>query len=145
MVDIKDELRRYAKTFPATELKPYAEPVSPDGLKRGRVYFSLQYLDSDLLVPVLQPLIFLGYDLDGDDPRLRFFQDFDSFRAGIRYSKRTEEESTYFEVCGPEDGKHIFEYEQALEQLMSCALRRREQADLDEHVLRLTLEAAPGE
>jgi hypothetical protein len=100
-------------------------------MKDGRVYFALQFLDRDLLVPVLYPLVFLGFNLDGNDPSLRFFQDFESFAAGIRYSTRSDNDSEYFHVYGPEDGKHIFEYEHALEGLMRCALNRRGIADLD--------------
>lgn len=62
------------KTYPATELKSYAEPVTPKDMKEGRVYFAVQFLDTDLLVPVLEPFIFIGWNLDGSDADLRFFQ-----------------------------------------------------------------------
>ena len=121
------------ETFPATQLKPYAEPVGPSAMKVGRVYFSVEFLDHDLLVPVLQPLIFLGFNLNGRNPSLRFFQNFDSFRSGVRYPG-TNEDVHDFEVCGPEQGKHIFEYERALEGLMKCALNRRQVKDLDQRI-----------
>lgn len=120
--------------FPATELKAYAEPVTPPEMKIGRVYFALQYLDEELFIPEVRPLIFLGWNLDGDKPDLRYFQDFGSFRAGIRYSSRSEEESQHFELCHAEGGSHVFEYDKALELLMVCALRRREAADLDAQI-----------
>lgn len=119
------------KTFPATQLKPYAEPVTAREAQPGRVYFALQYVEPDLLVPTLEPLIFLGWNLEGDDPDARFFQSFDSFVAGIRYRSRKEDDWQYFQAYGPNEGKHIFEYERALEALMACALRRREKKDLD--------------
>jgi hypothetical protein len=125
----------YVKTFPATELKPYAEPVMPEQTQKGRVYFGLHFLDDDFLVPTLQPLIFLGC-LDSDDPSRRFFQDFDSFRAGVRFSTRSDEDSRHFEVYGPDEGNHIFEYEHALEGLMRCALQRRQAIDMDDRILR---------
>jgi hypothetical protein len=79
------------KVFPATELPSYGEPVSPDEMQAWRVYFALQYLDRDLLVPRLYPLIFLGHDLDGGRRNMRFFQDFDSYRARVRYANKDEE------------------------------------------------------
>ncbi len=124
------------KIFPATELKPFGEPVTPEQMKKGRVYFALHYLDEDMFVPIVHPMVFLGWNLAGDGPGLRYFQDFDSFRAGIRYPTRTEEESSHFEAYGPDEGKHIFEYDKALELLMTCALRRREAATLDERILK---------
>lgn len=122
------------KTFPATELKPFAEPVTSDQMQEGRVYFALQYLDDDLFVPVLRPMLFLGY-LDAERPSLRYFQDFDSFRAGVRFSNRSEEDSAHFEVYGPDEGKHIFEYARALDCLMRCTLNRSEAADIDHRIL----------
>jgi hypothetical protein len=135
-MEIDEQLRPYVKIFPATELKPYAEPVSPNEMKEGRVYFALQFLDEELLVPVLQPLIFLGYNLDGEDPNLRYFQHFDSFIAGVRYPAPEQEELQCFEAYGPEEGKHIFEYDHALEVLMRCGLSRREIAELDQRICR---------
>jgi hypothetical protein len=133
-MEIDERFRPYVKTFPATELKPYAEPVSPQEMKEGRVYFALQFLDKDLLVPVLQPLVFLGYNLDGDDPDLRYFQDFGSFLAGVRFPACEQEGLECFEAYGPDEGKHIFEYHHALEVLMRCALQRHETAELDERI-----------
>jgi hypothetical protein len=125
-----------AKVFPATELPPYAEPVSPAEMHEGRVYFALQYLDQGLLVPHLEPVIFLGIDLDGESRKDRYFQDFDSYRAGVRYGEHSDSELARFEVYGPEEGKHIFDYEHALRLLMRCALVRRDTTDIDKHILR---------
>jgi hypothetical protein len=139
---IDDNSRTYARVFPATELPPYGEPVLPDEMEAGSVYFALQYLDPDLLVPCLYPLIFLGRDLDGANRNMRFFQEFDSYRAGIRYSGRAED-SAYFQAYGPDEGKHIFDYEHALRSLMRCALVRRETPAIDQRIRRSVEE--PGE
>src|ERR1700742_3326780 len=79
-LSIDEKFRPYVKTFPATELPPYAEPISSEEMQAGRVYFAVQFLDRDLLVPHLYPLIFLGLDLDGESRNMRYFQDFDSYR-----------------------------------------------------------------
>jgi len=144
-MEIDEKFRPYVKTFPATELPPYIEPVSPQDMQKGRVYFSVQFLDRNLLVPRLYPLIFLGHDLDGDSTNLRYFQDFDSYLAGERYGKHGEEQSACFEVCGPEGGQHICDYEHALLVLMSCALKRRGTVDLDQQIGRLAEDAQFGE
>ena len=133
-MEIDEKFRPYVKTFPATELMPYAEPILPQEMQEGRVYFALQFFDHDLLVPHLYPLIFLGHDLDGDSKNLRYFQDFDSYTAGIRYDTKTDEDSACFQVCGPDGGNHIFEYEHALKVLMRCALTRRDVVNIDERI-----------
>jgi hypothetical protein len=142
-VDSEEQLKRYIKTYPATELKPYAEPVSSDQMQEGRVYFSLMFADPDMLVPVLYPLIYLGH-LDSDDPSLRVFQNFDSFIDGVRYSTHTDEQTEFFEVYGPEGGNHIFDYGHALEGLMRCALNRRDIVDLDRRIVRVAEQKSDG-
>lgn len=136
MTDMPNEerFRPHIKTFPATELMPYAEPVEPNGMKQGRVYFALQYLDDAGLVPLLTPLIFVGYD--AEEPELRIFQSYESFLGGLRYHERTniEDWPHPFECYGPDEGKQIFEYDKALRVLMRCALTRRDLADVDQRI-----------
>ncbi len=133
------------RIFPATTLKSYAEPVSQTDMKQGRVYFALQFEDPDLLVPLLQPLIFLGHNIDGDDPSLRWFQDFDSYRAGVRYENSDPEERGSFHVYGTDEGKHIFEYRRALERMMWCEMSRNETEKLDEVILTSAAKSPMGD
>jgi len=114
--------------FEARELKPYAEPVSTEILREEEVYFSVQFEDEDMRVPIMLPFIFLGRNLtDGDVDRF-YFQEFGSYAAGLRFPPVTADELTQFQVPGPKDMNHIFEYERALDVLMSCALMRRKDA-----------------
>lgn len=46
--------------FEERELKPYAEPVLPEQLQEGKVYFSVFFLDEDGLVPIMEPKVFVG-------------------------------------------------------------------------------------
>ena len=46
--------------FESRELTTYAEPVSASALVEGRVYFSVQYVDEDLLLPNVETLVFVG-------------------------------------------------------------------------------------
>ena len=110
--------------FESRELTDYAEPVPPTSLQEGEVYFSVQYADGNLLVPIIETLVFVGRDLDGKDPALLYFQDVESHNRGIRYGSDGEEEARFH--LGRE-GKmfHIFNYEHLLDELMKCSLRRR--------------------
>jgi hypothetical protein len=110
--------------FEARELKSYAEPVSISDLREGEVYFSVQFADENLLVPIVQPLVFVGRNLVEGDGDLLYFQDFESYSMGVRYASASDGDATAFQVRGPDDTKHIFEYERALDTLLKCSLRR---------------------
>jgi hypothetical protein len=108
--------------FEERELKPYAEPVPAEELKNGETYFAVLFLDDDGLVPTLEPLVFIGKDLDPGDEGKLYFQDYDSYRGGVRFGTATPDDEVIFHT-GRE--KHVFDYERALDVLMACALRRR--------------------
>jgi hypothetical protein len=111
--------------FEERELKEYAEPVLPDQLREGEVYFAVIFLDEKALVPNMEPRVFVGSKVESDGNKL-YFQDFASYRRGIRFeSPNADEEATF--VTGA--GRYIFEYERALDVLMACALRRRKTPD----------------
>lgn len=110
--------------FEARDLMPYAEPVRSGSLREGEVYFSIQYADENMLVPVIETLVFAGRNLDNKDPELMYFQDAESYLQGIRHGS-DEPESASFQLGREGKINHIFEYEHALEELMKCSLRRR--------------------
>ncbi len=114
--------------FEERELAPYALPLSSEQFKLGNVYFSVQYADEDLLVPIVETLVFVGRKLIAEDGDLFYFQDVESYGQGIRHNS-VEADKAQFQLG--EEGKihHIFEYEQALEELMKCSLRRRKKLD----------------
>jgi hypothetical protein len=110
--------------FEGRELKPYAQPISAAELREGTVYFSVHFVDSEMLIPIVAPLVFVGRDLEpGDDGQL-YFQDIESYRRGVRYGSTAEDDLASF-ILEPEERPVIFDYERALEELMSCSLRRR--------------------
>jgi hypothetical protein len=111
--------------FQARELKPYAEPVRMDSLKNGEIYFSLQYADDALLIPVMETWVYAGEKLGPDDVEGHlYFQDVESYLQRVCYQTRTDENST-FQVAKKGNTNHIFEFEKAVEELMKCDLRRR--------------------
>jgi len=114
--------------FEAQELKPYAEPVPASRLVQGSVYFSVTYVDHQMLMPTMEPLVFAGENLNPSDVgRVVYFQDAVSYRRGIRHDSPAEDEATFF-VTPEAEIKHMFEYEGALHELLRCALRRRKMA-----------------
>jgi hypothetical protein len=110
--------------FEGRELKPHAEPISAAGLKEGSIYFAVNYLDDEMLIPNLEPLVFVGRNLDPSDTRQVYFQDIDSYGAGIRHDSVGSDVEARFWNGSENEVNHIFEYEQALDELMRCALRR---------------------
>lgn len=72
--------------FEERELKPYAEPVPAKRLASGSAYFSVTYIDDQMLIPTVEPLIFAGENLSsGDVGRVVYFQDAGLYRKGIRH------------------------------------------------------------
>jgi hypothetical protein len=111
--------------FEARGLKPYAEPVTATVLKEGGVYFSVQFADDDMLIPIMETWVLAGRKLDPEDVEDRlYFQDVESYVHGVRYDSATKENAE-FQVPTEKNINHIFEYERALEVLMQCSLRRR--------------------
>ena len=111
--------------FEARELKPYAQPVSTDALQEGEVYFSVNFIDDDMFIPMLEPLVFIGHDLGERDEGRVYFQDVDSHRQGVRFQTADASDHATFHESSKNDIGQIFEYERALDLLMVCALRRQ--------------------
>ena len=82
------------------------------------------FLGEEALIPVVDTWVYLGFGLDPkvDDDRL-YFQDAISYWRGIRRGSANEDEGE-FQVREPEYINQIFQYERALEVLMTCSLRR---------------------
>lgn len=110
--------------FEERDLKPYGQPVDAKVLEQGKVYFSVQFADDDMLIPIMEAWVFAGNNLNPEDTGNQlYFQDVDSYLQGIRYSTATDENATF--QVGEENANHFFEYEYALEELLKCSLRRR--------------------
>ena len=112
--------------FDGRELKPYAEPVSSNELQEGAVYFAVNYVDEEMLIPLMETLVFIGRNLEPGDVGMVYFQDVESYREGVRYDSDSEDELAKFETGSEKELGHIFHYEPALEVLMHCSLRRKE-------------------
>src|SRR5258708_29857054 len=82
--------------FEARELKPYSEPVRVEELQEGRVYFAVNFLDTAMLIPTMEPVVFIGRNLEPGDVERFYFQDADSYRQGIRYGTGVAEDDATF-------------------------------------------------
>lgn len=116
--------------FPGRELKPYAEPVTPEQLVVGDVYFSVQYEDKEALAPMMEALVFLGNDLQpGRDGVGHYFQDVGSFLAGVPYGTEAYPVARYYMQASGQVN-HIFVFDNALNELLKCSLRRAAESPL---------------
>jgi len=109
--------------FEQRELKDFAEAIDSSKLREGRTYFAVRFLDNELLIPEVEALVYIGRNLEPEDVAKFYFQDAESFRQGVPYTDSGDKAVVY----GQDERhlKYIFEFEQALELLMTCSLRRR--------------------
>jgi hypothetical protein len=115
-------------SFEVGELKPYVEYVRSDELREGEIYFRVIYLDDLTLVPMLQPYVFIGRDLEDDDEQQVYFQDAASYAAGVRLCDAREggDIGNAHIISGTASDVPVMEFEEALKALIKCELRRRE-------------------
>ena len=117
--------------FEGRELKPWAEFVPAHELREAVVYFRVHYVDDEMLVPVLEPFVFIGKDLEPEDEDVLYFQEASSYLAGERpfgESRRSDDQQTRSEVIVHTMSAadcHLMEYEKAIDVLLQCALRRQ--------------------
>ena len=80
-----------------------------------------------MLVPTIEALVFVGKNREPDDVGEAYFQDVGSYREGVPYGWDADDGNATF-YSGPENELNdIFDYEHALEELMRCSLRRKQQ------------------
>ena len=117
--------------FDARDLTPWAAYVTTDQLNEGQIYFHVAFIDDEALIPILEPWVFIGHNLEAGDESKVYFQDAASYLEGSRaYPVTTQPQDSEAQpvlYCGPNDQEHVFTYERALEVLMRCSLRRAKQ------------------
>ncbi len=82
-----------------------------------------------MLIPILQPMVFVGKNLEPGDEGRVYFQDIHSYRRGVRYHSAGKDDDAEFLSGSEKETSHIFEYEHALDQLMLCSVRRKKALD----------------
>jgi len=111
--------------FEARELPNYVEHVAVDELRIGDVYFVASFLDDEMLVPELKPVVFVGRNLEPGDTGSLYFQDLLSHQNGVRYDAPRPGDEARFDSFLEEQSSGVYEYERALDVLLLCSLRRQ--------------------
>jgi hypothetical protein len=122
------------------ELKSYGEFVKASDLIVGRVYFGVSFLDEDMAIPEVVPLVLIGRDLSPEQLGL-YYQDAASFFEGKRWDDTNDEPadglvnenqplwrpstSAWFETEADGTYSHVYEFDKALDSVPSCSLKRR--------------------
>ena len=112
--------------FQGRELKPFAEPIPASALEEGEIYFSVQFIDEQMLIPNVEPLAFIGRNLNPGDAAQLYFQDAGSYLHGLRYESSASDGGAEFYQQPEAEIGHIFEFDHALDVLLTCSLRRQE-------------------
>jgi len=111
--------------FEGRALQPYAVSIDENSLGVGKVYFKVTYEDSAMLTPTMQTLVFLGQNILAGDADHFYFQDARSCFWGARYDTATEEDHVFLFKCSFQELGGIYEFDEALNELLRCSLRRR--------------------
>jgi hypothetical protein len=111
--------------FEARDLKSYAEPVSLVDLCEGASYYMVNFADDEMLEPCIETIIYLGRNLREGDGGKVYFQDTYSHAEGVRLATATGADQAHFHQFDDDGLGAIFEFEQALDVLLRCSLRRR--------------------
>jgi hypothetical protein len=104
--------------FEGRDVNSLADYVDARDLIQGETYFTVQFLDEQMLVPELRPLVFIGENLEPGDSGVLYFQDAASHGAGMRYG----DSATVHRI---KTGKPFaLTFERALDALLRCSLAR---------------------
>ena len=109
--------------FEGRVVRNFAEYAPSAELRVGQVYFLTNFVDQDAIIPQLKPLVFIGCDLHPGDSDDLYFQDAESYLAGVRHSSEAERESAEFHSIAAHS-PFVQTFEQALDVLLDCSLRR---------------------
>lgn len=108
-------------------LEPFIEPVEASELREGVVYYTIDYSDSEMMIPHVMTVVYIGKNLDEDVEDTHHFQDFNSYDFGVTMDSNADDVPAMF-IGQPEDNlNNIFIFEKVLDELMRCSIRREEQ------------------
>ena len=108
------------------ELQPHAISITKEQLVPESTYYFLNYVDGEMLIPTLEPVVFVGKNFEAGDEHAVYFQDIGSFREGVRYSSSDPDESADFYTGSEDELGHVFSFDHALDELFRCSLRRQQ-------------------
>ena len=103
--------------FEARDLPPYVEHVAANDLRQGDVYFVVAFIDDEMLMPELRPVVFVGRNLESGETGTLYFQDLCSYRNGVRYEAARPGDEARFDCCFEHQSSGVCEYN---ERSMCC-------------------------
>lgn len=105
-------------------MKERATAVKPTDLVQGGTYFMVSYVDQNCLIPVVEPLVFLGRSIHGDIDGKLYFQDAESY---VHEGPYLEKANGHQELLSfPDHGiGSILVLEEAVEELERCLARTK--------------------
>ena len=111
------------------EIPPFAEPAFEDDLELHEVYFSVHFVDTDMLVPEIMTMVYVGKDIEKIGDKKHYFQDISSHRQGVRFDNVEIAKppcSPVFVVSECKNGKvnNIYSFSTMLNELLKCSLRQ---------------------
>lgn len=107
------------------DLPEYPQSIDVTNLREGTLCFRIVYNDREMLVPSLKPVVFVGRDLEAEDQGIVYFQDYDSYRDGVRYDSPPGHPQAEFETFEASQRTVMFSFENAIDDLLLCLMRRR--------------------
>ena len=110
--------------FPAREIPPYGEYATTETLVVGQTYFRMVFVDQQMRILELTPLVFIGRNLAENDTDALYFQDAASYLDGIRFGDGNE--GSQFCTVDAET-PFVYDFERALDRLLHCSLTRDRQ------------------
>jgi hypothetical protein len=81
--------------FPGRDVPPYAEYAAAENLVEGGIYFRVGFVDRNLHIPTMEPVVFIGRDLAEGDSGVLYFQDAGSHMAGVRFGSPDQDEAEF--------------------------------------------------
>lgn len=105
-------------------LEPFIEPVEASELQEGSIYYTIDYSDSEMMIPHVMTVVYIGKNLDEDDKDIHVFQDFNSYDFGVTMDSKVDGINAMF-IGQPGDNlNNIFVFEKVLDELIRCSFRR---------------------
>ena len=107
--------------FPTRELKPYVRPIAKNELRAGSVYYSVGYVEREMLTPNITTMVYVGTK-DG----LFSFQDIESFQDGLDHSSAGSDDRIRLYNYDSHSLASVYSFEEGLDSLLRCWSRRQD-------------------
>ena len=110
------------------EVKP-AQPISAADLHQGSIYFFVNFIDEEMLIPTMRTMVYIGENLEPGDKDQVYFQDIDSVNRGVEYLSDGDGDNALFETGSKYELGHVFDFDHALDVLLGCSIRRKKKEE----------------